>query len=631
VASRRSTKTTNGASADAMNDAAGRSPYATALRTATCGSLTAKAVGERVVLTGWVAHRRDYGKLIFIDLRDRYGLTQVVFDPEGSAEAAAAHAVANQARLEYVLRVEGIVRRRLEGKENPSLATGEIEVEAQKVEVLNTAKTTPFPIADHVTADEALRLRYRYLDLRRDTMRTNIELRHRAVKFIRDYMDERGFVEVETPILTKSTPEGARDYLVPSRLYPGEFYALPQAPQQFKQLLMVAGIDRYFQIARCFRDEDLRSDRQPEFTQLDLEMSFVAEQDVMGLIEAMLIALIEKTTSKRIQQTPFPHLTFTDCMERYGIDHPDLRFGLPLRVVPAELARQGSFKVFHDAIERGGMVKGLRVPGQAQMTRKELDALTEFAKTLGAKGLVTLALMPDGPRSPLAKFMSEDELARLVAHMQGELGDLLLFVADSEKVCNDVLWRLRVRMGEQLGLIDPNVMALCWVVEFPLLEVIEEDGKQRYHATHNPFSGMRPGEEPMLDTDPLKVTARQYDIICNGYEVGGGSIRINVPDLQHKVFELLGLSEEQINEQFGHMLEAFEYGAPPHGGIALGIDRLVMLLADGDTIRDVTAFPKMQNGQDALMRAPSPVAEEQLRDLHLRVREEARERNDDRG
>jgi aspartyl-tRNA synthetase len=631
VASRRSTKTTNGASADAMNDAAGRSPYATALRTATCGSLTAKAVGERVVLTGWVAHRRDYGKLIFIDLRDRYGLTQVVFDPEGSAEAAAAHAVANQARLEYVLRVEGIVRRRLEGKENPSLATGDIEVEAQKVEVLNTAKTTPFPIADHVTADEALRLRYRYLDLRRDTMRTNIELRHRAVKFIRDYMDERGFVEVETPILTKSTPEGARDYLVPSRLYPGEFYALPQAPQQFKQLLMVAGIDRYFQIARCFRDEDLRSDRQPEFTQLDLEMSFVAEQDVMGLIEGMLIALIEKTTSKRIQQTPFPHLTFSDCMERYGIDHPDLRFGLPLRVVPAELARQGSFKVFHDAIERGGMVKGLRVPGQAQMTRKELDALTEFAKTLGAKGLVTLALLPDGPRSPLAKFMSEDELARLVSHLEGEQGDLLLFVADSEKVCNDVLWRLRVRMGEQLGLIDPNVMALCWVVEFPLLEVIEEDGKQRYHATHNPFSGMRPGEEPMLDTDPLKVTARQYDIICNGYEVGGGSIRINVPDLQHKVFELLGLSEEQINEQFGHMLEAFEYGAPPHGGIALGIDRLVMLLADGDTIRDVTAFPKMQNGQDALMRAPSPVTDEQLRDLHLRVREEARERNDDRG
>ena len=623
MASRRSTKTTNGTTNETTHGAAVRSPYATALRSVTCGSLRADAVGEQVTLTGWVAHRRDYGKLIFIDLRDRYGLTQVVFDPEGSDEAAQAHAIASEARLEYVLRVEGIVRRRLPGKENPALATGEIEVEAQRVTVLNPAKTTPFPIADHVTADEALRLKYRYLDLRRDLMRHNIELRHRAVKFIRDFMDERGFIEVETPILTKSTPEGARDYLVPSRLYPGEFYALPQAPQQFKQLLMVAGLDRYFQIARCFRDEDLRSDRQPEFTQLDVEMSFVAEEDVMGLIEAMLIGLIQQTTDKRIQQVPFPHLTFADCMERYGTDHPDLRFDLPLRTVPAELARQGSFKVFHDAIERGGMVKGLRVPGQAQMTRKELDALTEFAKNLGAKGLVTLALLPEGPRSPLTKFMSEEELARLVAHLAGEPGDLLLFVADSEKVCNDVLFRLRVRMGEQLGLIDPNEMALCWVVDFPLLEVIEEDGKQRYHATHNPFSGMRPDEEPMLDTDPLKVTARQYDIICNGYEVGGGSIRINIPELQHKVFELLGLDEEQIAEQFGHMLEAFEYGAPPHGGIALGIDRLVMLLADGDTIRDVTAFPKMQNGQDALMRAPSPVADDQLRELHLALRAEA--------
>ncbi|HEX8996056.1 MAG TPA: aspartate--tRNA ligase [Ktedonobacterales bacterium] len=618
MASRRSTKTTNGAAA--------RSPYATALRSVTCGSLTAKAVGERVVLTGWVAHRRDYGKLIFIDLRDRFGLTQVVFDPEGGEGAEAAHAVASEARLEYVLRVEGVVRRRLEGKENPALATGEIEVEALKVEVLNTAKAVPFPIADHVSADEPLRLRYRYLDLRRDTMLKNIELRHRAVKFIRDYMDERAFIEVETPILTKSTPEGARDYLVPSRLYPGEFYALPQAPQQFKQLLMVAGIDRYFQIARCFRDEDLRSDRQPEFTQLDVEMSFVAEEDVMGLIEGMLIELIQKTTTKRIQRTPFPHLTFAECMERYGTDHPDLRFDLPLRTVPAEIARQGSFKVFHDALEKRGMVKGLRVPGQAHQTRKELDALTEFAKNLGAKGLVTLALLPEGPRSPLTKFMSEDELARLVRHMEGEEGDLLLFVADSEKVCNDVLFRLRVRMGDQLGLIDPNEMALCWVVDFPLLEVIEEDGKQRYHATHNPFSGMRPGEEPLLDTDPLKVTARQYDIICNGYEIGGGSIRINVPSLQHKIFELLGLDEEQITEQFGHILEAFEYGAPPHGGIALGIDRLVMLLADGDTIRDVTAFPKMQNGQDALMRAPSPVTEDQLRELHLAVRAEDKEK-----
>ncbi len=599
------------------------SPYATALRTATCGELTAADVGRTVILTGWVAHRRDYGKLIFIDLRDRYGLTQVVFDPERSPETAEAHQVASEARLEYVLRVEGVVARRLPGKENPNLKTGAIEVEARRAEVLNAAKTTPFPIADRVTADEALRLRYRYLDLRRDVMRRQVELRHRAVKLIRDYMDTRGFVEVETPILTKSTPEGARDYLVPSRLYPGEFYALPQAPQQFKQLLMVAGIDRYFQIARCFRDEDLRADRQPEFTQLDLEMSFVSEEDVMGLIEGLLIELIQSTTEKRIKQVPFPRIAFAEAMATYGNDRPDMRFAL-LLVELGELARLGSFKVFGDALDRGGVVKGLRAPGMAAATRKELDELQEFARLHGAKGLVTLALLPDGPKSPLTKAMSPDELSQIVARMGGEPGDLLLFVADEAKVANDVLSRLRLRLGERLGLIDPNEMALCWVVDFPLLEEIEEDGKRRYHATHNPFSGMRPGEEPLLDSEPLKVTARQYDIVGNGYEIGGGSIRINVAELQRKVFELLGLSEEQIAEQFGHMLEAFELGAPPHGGIALGIDRLVMLLGDGETIRDVIAFPKMQNGQDALMRAPSPVEEGQLRDLHLRLREPER-------
>jgi aspartyl-tRNA synthetase len=608
-------------SADATGVGASASPYATALRTFSCGELTAADVGRRVVLTGWVAHRRDYGKLIFIDLRDRYGLTQVVFDPERSPESAAAHAVAAEARLEYVLRVEGTVVRRLPGKENPNLATGEIEVEAQRAEVLNPSKVTPFPIAEHVTADEPLRLRYRYLDLRRDTMKRQVELRHRIVKRIRDSLDDRGFLEVETPILTKSTPEGARDYLVPSRLYPGEFYALPQAPQQFKQLLMVAGIDRYFQIARCFRDEDLRADRQPEFTQLDLEMSFVAEEDVMGLIEALLIDLITHTsTTKRIKQVPFPRISFAQAMEKYGIDRPDMRFDLFLTDL-ADLARLGSFRVFQEALDHGGIVKGLRVPGLASATRKELDELTEFARTLGAKGLVTLALLPEGPRSPLTKFMSLGELDQIVARLGAETGDLLLFIADDAKIANDVLARLRSRMGERLGLIDPDELALCWVVDFPLLELVEEDGVQRYHATHNPFSGMKPGEEPLLDTDPLRVTARQYDIIMNGYEIGGGSIRIDVPDLQRKVFQLLGLTAEQIAEQFGHMLEAFEFGAPPHGGIALGIDRLVMLLAGGETIRDVIAFPKMQNGQDALMRAPSPVTEAQLRELHLRLRE----------
>jgi aspartyl-tRNA synthetase len=600
--------------------AAPQTALGTTLRTASCGDLTAADVDRTVVLTGWVGHRRDYGKLIFIDLRDRYGLTQVVFDPERSPATAEAHAVASDARLEYVLRVEGVVRRRLPGKENPTLSTGEIEVEAHSATLLNAAKTTPFLIADHVTADEALRLKYRYLDLRRDAVRTAIELRHRVVKFIRDYLDARQFVEVETPILTKSTPEGARDYLVPSRLYAGEFYALPQAPQQFKQLMMVAGLDRYFQIARCFRDEDLRADRQPEFTQLDLEMSFVTEPDVMGLIEGLLTELIHATTGKRIRETPFPHITFAECMSRYGTDHPDIRFDLPL-VELGELARVGTFKVFHDTLDRGGIVKGLRVPGMAQASRKELDALTEWAKGLGAKGLVTLALLPEGPRSPLTRFASEEEVQRIVAHLGGATGDLLLFVADDAKTCNDVLSRLRVRMGEELGLIDPEEMALCWVVEFPLLEVIEEDGRQRYHATHNPFSGMREGEEPLLETDPLKVTAKQYDIVGNGYEIGGGSVRINVAPLQRRVFQLLGLSEEQITEQFGHMLEAFEYGAPPHGGIALGIDRLVMLLAGTETIRDVVAFPKMQNGRDPLMGAPSPVADDQLRELHLRLRE----------
>jgi len=594
--------------------------FPTALRDATCGELRASDEGRRVVLTGWAARRRDYGKLIFIDLRDRYGVTQVVVDGERSPEAAGALAVAAEVKAEYVLRVEGLVARRLPGKENPALATGEVEVEAHAIEILNPSKDLPFPITDRVDADEGLRLRYRYLDIRRDKMRDLVVLRHRAVKFIRDYLDSRGFVEVETPILTKSTPEGARDYLVPSRLYPGEFYALPQAPQQFKQLLMVAGIDRYFQIARCFRDEDLRADRQPEFTQLDLEMSFVAESDVMGLIEGLVTALIEATTDKRIKQKPFPHVSYEECMRRYGTDHPDLRFDLPL-VELGDEARAGGFKVFADALDRGGLVKGLRAPGMGNATRKETDELIEFAKQFGAKGLVTLALTPEGPKGPLTKFMSADELGRVVEALEGQTGDLLLFVADDAKTTNDVLWRLRVRIAEKLGLVDQNEMAPCWVVDFPMFEVIEEGGKRRYHATHNPFSGVRPGDEALFETDPLKATARQYDIVCNGYEIGGGSIRINKADVQRRVFQLLGLDDGQIAEQFGHMLEAFELGAPPHGGIALGIDRLVMLLGGGETIRDVIAFPKMQSGQDALMRAPSPVADEQLRDLHLRIRE----------
>ncbi len=583
-------------------------------RTHTCGELTTADVEKQVTLAGWVNRRRDHGGLIFLDVRDRYGITQVVCDPERSPEA---HRVAADLRSEYVIQIRGTVVHRLPGTENPQLRTGTVEITAEQITILNPSRTTPFPISDDVQADESLRLKYRYLDLRRPKMRDTILLRHRIIKAMRDYLDERGFVEVETPLLMKSTPEGARDYLVPSRLYPGEFYALPQSPQQLKQLLMVAGLDRYFQIARCFRDEDQRADRQPEFTQLDLEMSFVSEDDVMSLMEGLLIFLIESTTQKRIKQRPFPRLSYQHVMDCYGTDHPDLRFALPL-VEISDLASAGNFGVFRSALAAQGMVKGIRVPGAGDYSRKEIDELTEFARSLGAKGLVSLAIHATGAiKSPLTKFMSAGEVQAIIDRLEGQSGDLLLFVADSVKVCNDVLFRLRTKLAERLQLIDADEMALCWVVDFPLLHY--DDQLQRYDAEHNPFSGMDDTHVSLLDTDPLKVRAKQYDIICNGYEIGGGSVRINVSELQHKVFSLMKLGDEQIKEQFGHMLEAFEYGAPPHGGIALGLDRLVMLFAGAENIREVIAFPKTQTALDLLMGAPSAVEEQQLHELHLSI------------
>ncbi|TDL82186.1 aspartate--tRNA ligase [Peribacillus frigoritolerans] len=584
-------------------------------RTYYCGEVTEAAIGEKVVLKGWVQKRRDLGGLIFIDLRDRTGIVQIVINPQVSEDALK---IAEKIRSEYVLDIEGTVVGRTEGTVNPNLSTGKIEVKVEHVSIINAAKNPPFLIEDKSEeVSEDVRLKYRYLDLRRPALLDTFKMRHNVSKSIRNFLDEKGFLDVETPILTKSTPEGARDYLVPSRVHEGEFYALPQSPQIFKQLLMVSGFDRYYQIARCFRDEDLRADRQPEFTQVDIEMSFMSQDEIMSLMEEMMTRIMKET--KGVDLTlPLPRMTFDEAMGRYGSDKPDTRFGLEL-VNVSELVKDSGFKVFSGAVQNGGEVKVINVKGAAvSYSRKDIDALTEFVSQYGAKGLAWLKVEEQELKGPISKFFPAEEQESLKTVTEAEAGDLLLFVADKKQVVADALGALRLKLGKELGLIDESKFNFLWVVDWPLVEYDEEAG--RYFAAHHPFTMPAREDLELFETNPAGMKAQAYDLVLNGYELGGGSIRIFEKDIQQKMFKLLGFSEEEAVEQFGFLLEAFEYGTPPHGGIALGLDRLVMLLAGRTNLRDTIAFPKTASASDLLTHAPSEVSTEQLTDLNLALK-----------
>jgi aspartyl-tRNA synthetase len=582
-------------------------------RTHNAGELRKPNVGENARLAGWVHRRRDHGGLIFIDLRDRWGITQITFHPEREEVFSRAERL----RPEWSISVEGEIVRRPEGNENPDLPTGAIEVEATGLEILNPSETPPFEIERDRPVDETLRLKYRYLDLRREKMRERIVLRHRVVKNIRDYLDARDFVEIETPLLTASTPEGARDYLVPARLYPGQFYALPQSPQQFKQLLMVAGFERYFQIARALRDEDQRGDRQPEHTQLDLEMSYTTQDEVLDLVEGLYTEIVEQLTQKKLLAKPFPRLTYEEAMGRFGTDKPDIRFGLELKDV-SDIASQSEFRVFKGAVEAGGSVRGIAVSGLGDLTRREIDDLTEVATSGGARGLAHFRVEQDGLKSPVAKFFSEAQQQELCKALGAEQDDWMFFVADKNPVVFESLSRLRLHFRDRLGLTDPDVLGMSWVTDFPLFEWNEEEG--RIEPMHHMFTMPRNEDVPLLDSDPLKVIGQLYDLVANGTELASGSIRIHNPDLQQKVFDVIGIGAEEAQRRFGTILTAFRYGAPPHGGIAPGIDRFVMLLTDQPNIREVMAFPKTQAARDEMMDAPGPVSDEQLKELHISLR-----------